>query len=276
MTERQEEQATLEALHMLEAEESRIFASEIRYSPKTLQSVADLRYTVAELALLLPSIAPPPSCKTKLLTTIANQPNAAQVRRKRSRALLMLGVLGWVAAATFGYLFFLVQQRIFSMQDYEAQARGAGAKITALQTDKTKLQAQLTETTTKANGLASQLTAIRNSSTLVGLDVSALHAVLKSWEDSQALAVWDNTKQEGILKLSNMHPMPAGRELQLWILDKDKPVNAGVIRLKEQGATIYPFKPAAPVTEATKFVISSEAQGGPSAGPPGPTIMSSP
>ena len=277
MTERQEEQSTLEALHMLEANESRIFASEIKYAPKVIQAVKDLRQTAGELAYLLPSVPPPSAVRTKVMNTIINQPSISKVTRKRSRFRLLLGTVGWVGAIAFGYLFFHSQKRIQTMQDFEEQAHAAGAKIETLQTTKANLEQQLAEATAKGTHLADQLTEIRNSNSLVGLDVTSLRAQLGTWNDTLASVVWDSAKQEGMLKLTNAHPMPANRDLQLWVFDKDKPVpvSAGVVHLKEQGPTVYTFKPASPVTEATKFAVSSEEKGGSDAGPKGPVIMAS-
>jgi len=190
---------------------------------------------------------------------------------------LILGTVGWVGAVAFGFLFFQSEKRIQSMQDFEEQAHTAVAKIESLETDKTKLEQQLADATAKGSHLAEQLAVIRSSNSLVGLDANALRPQLGTWSDTVALVVWDNTKQEGLLKLTNPHAMPPNRDLQLWVFDKDKPapISAGVIHIKEQGPTIYQFKPVTPVTDATKFAVSSEDKGGSDAGPKGPVIMAS-
>ena len=61
-----------------------------------------------------------------------------------------------------------------------------------------------------------------------------------------------------------MPPVKNNKDYQLWVVDKDKPspVSAGVVKINEQGVTTFTFKPAVPVTSASKFAMSIENKGG--------------
>src|SRR5205085_1003516 len=99
MTERHEELAALQALHMLEAEESRVFAGEIKYSPRSTEFIEELADIVGEFGLLVPPEEPPSDVRAAVLDAVKNKPSSAQITRKKSQLKWTFAVVGWAAAA---------------------------------------------------------------------------------------------------------------------------------------------------------------------------------
>ena len=87
---------------------------------------------------------------------------------------------------------------------------------------------------------------------------------MESAPDANAVVVWDERKQRGVLKVTKLPRNAADRDYQLWLVDpryKD-PVDGGVFHVANDGSLRVPFQPASPVREATGFAISLERKGG--------------
>lgn len=96
------------------------------------------------------------------------------------------------------------------------------------------------------------------------LQIATLSSKLESAPKATAVVLWDDAKQEGVLKVSDVPPNESDRDYQLWIVDPDQkqPIDAGVFHVEEKGVTKISFKPKAHVTEAKGFAVSLERKGG--------------
>ena len=268
MTERQEELAALEALHMLEAEESRVFAGEIKYAPKLVEFMGELQDTAGEIGLLVPPVEPPPECREKILSIIGHRPNEAQISRKRSRLRLLLGTVGWVAAIVFAVQILRTRHKneaaASELAALQQERQTALTEAETLRKAKSQLEDQLKSVSGQNGSLNKELAKLKQTNALATLEVASLKAQNKAWEESVAVIVWDNAKQEGVLKMKKMHPAAANKDFQLWVVDKDKPdpVNAGVVKVTDQELNVYTFKTAVPISSASKFALSIETKGG--------------
>jgi anti-sigma-K factor RskA len=80
---------------------------------------------------------------------------------------------------------------------------------------------------------------------------------------ASGISMWDPVKKEGTLIVQNLAPVPAGKDYQLWVIEKGKaPVNAGVFSVDMNGSAQIRFKPKADVAIAATFAITLEKQGG--------------
>jgi anti-sigma-K factor RskA len=80
---------------------------------------------------------------------------------------------------------------------------------------------------------------------------------------ASGVSLWDATKKEGTLIVKNLAPVPAGKDYQLWVIEKGKaPVDAGVFSVDANGSAAFRFKPKADVATAATFAITLEKQGG--------------
>jgi anti-sigma-K factor RskA len=98
------------------------------------------------------------------------------------------------------------------------------------------------------------------------------------YTEGSAAVVWNQDKQEGILKIENMPGVQATKDYQLWVICKqcNHPVNAGVVKVEADGTTSITFKPTEHIAQALKFAISVEEKGGVAKkSPDGPIILAS-
>src|SRR5687767_14201489 len=66
VTDRQEEQAALYALHTLDEHEKRILQTEMKVDARLREAITEFEETAAEMARLLPEEAPPPELRDRL------------------------------------------------------------------------------------------------------------------------------------------------------------------------------------------------------------------
>ena len=92
-----------------------------------------------------------------------------------------------------------------------------------------------------------------------------------------AVVVWDSETHQGVLKLEKMPPVEAGKDYQLWVVDPKNPVpvDAGIVRVDSKGFAKVDFKPLNDVSEAAKFALSVEKEGGVPKGE-GPIVLIGP
>ncbi len=96
------------------------------------------------------------------------------------------------------------------------------------------------------------------------IQIASLSSKLDNAPNANAVVVWDERKQRGILKVTKLPANSADRDYQLWLVDsryKD-PVDGGVFHVANDGTMNVPFQPATPVREAQGFAISLERKGG--------------
>ena len=96
------------------------------------------------------------------------------------------------------------------------------------------------------------------------IQIATLSSKLENAPDANAVVVWDERKQRGVLKVTQVPRNAPDRDYQLWMVDpryKD-PVSAGVFHIANDGALSVLFQPTTPVREAKGFAISLERKGG--------------
>jgi hypothetical protein len=111
------------------------------------------------------------------------------------------------------------------------------------------------------NGLGTKL---RQAEDLARHKVSPLAPPAGNAREARAIAVWDPSRQTGLLTVEKLPPIGAEQDYQLWITDPadPNPVNGGVFHVAADGTVVFPFKPDRPVTDAAAFAISVEKKGG--------------
>ena len=99
---------------------------------------------------------------------------------------------------------------------------------------------------------------------LAQIQIASLSSKLKSAPDANAVVVWDEKKQKGILKVTELPRNEANRDYQLWLVDPryKNPVDGGVFHVSNKGELSVPFQPATQVRGAKGFAISLERKGG--------------
>lgn len=113
-------------------------------------------------------------------------------------------------------------------------------------------------------GLRSRVMALEQRDFLAQIRIASLSSKLKSAPDANAVVVWDEKKQRGILKVTQLPRNDADRDYQLWLVDPrfKNPIAGGVFHVGNKGSLRVPFQPASPVLGAKGFAISLERKGG--------------
>ena len=224
MNEELEEQAALYALDLLDGAERSAFESRLA-ADEQLQKFTDaLRENAALLAHSAPPMQPPAELQEKI---------AAALRAERRFALPRVPT----PAPSFPWLPW-------------ALAAGLAIGCVVLIADRAETKKQLTK--------------LEERNAFTQLRLASLASKLASAPDATAAIVWDASRQEGVLKVSNIPANAEDRDYQLWIVDPDQknPIDAGTFHLSEQETHSIPFKPKAPVSSATAFAVSLERKGG--------------
>jgi anti-sigma-K factor RskA len=114
------------------------------------------------------------------------------------------------------------------------------------------------------SGLQKRITRLEQRDMLSQVQIASLSSKVKNAPDANAVVVWDEKKQRGVLKVTKLPRNEKNRDYQLWLVDpryKD-PVDGGVFHVVNDGSLRIPFQPASPVREAKGFAISLERKGG--------------
>ncbi len=122
--------------------------------------------------------------------------------------------------------------------------------------------------------LHQRITALEQRDVLAQIQVASLTSQLKSAPDANAIVVWDQKKQRGLLKVRQLPANDAGHDYQLWLIDPhDKnPVDGGGFHVSNEQTQRIHFRPRTPVREAKGFAISLERKGGVTKAE-GPTVL---
>ena len=113
-------------------------------------------------------------------------------------------------------------------------------------------------------GLRSRITSLEQRDFFSQVQIASLSSKLQNAPNANAVVVWDEKKQKGVLKVTQLPANESNRDYQLWLVDsryKD-PVDGGVFHVSNDGEMSVPFKPSAPVRDAKAFAISLERKGG--------------
>lgn len=118
------------------------------------------------------------------------------------------------------------------------------------------------EATTRIAALTQQL---KTQGDLANFKIAMLASLAQNTSQALAVAVWDPTKQAGLLKVAKLPAPAADKDYQLWVIDDKRadPVNGGVFKVDPRtGEASIEFKTTEPIKAATAFAVSVERKGG--------------
>jgi anti-sigma-K factor RskA len=113
-------------------------------------------------------------------------------------------------------------------------------------------------------GLKKHIAHLQQRDLLAQVQIASLASKLKTAPDANAVVVWDENKQRGVLKVTQLPRNDSDRDYQIWMVDPryKNPVDAGVFHVSNKKSLRVPFQPSSPVHEAKGFAISLERKGG--------------
>ncbi|PZR80137.1 MAG: hypothetical protein DLM52_00005 [Chthoniobacterales bacterium] len=112
--------------------------------------------------------------------------------------------------------------------------------------------------------LQGEIAAVRSADPLSRVVVVPLATTPAAKAASKGSVVWEQQRQSGMLKLTNMPSPDPGKDYQLWIVDAEHkdPISAGIVRVSPEGVAEWRFKPSDVANHIKAFAISVEREGG--------------
>ena len=212
--------------------------------------LADFRGASTALAAGVPEVAPPPELKAKILSSLG--PSAGFGKATRPAPAFPWRALA--AAAVLGLIVLVVDDASLRRQreDLRSQSATLSDKLRTAET-------ALAERVLRARVLESE-------------DVQMLLLGGQGPQpDARARVFWSARARRGILLASNLAPLPADRQYELWVFQQGKPVNAGVFDVDPNGRALFESTEF-PRSEAEMFAVTVEPRGGVPA-PTGPIVL---
>lgn len=270
-----EELASLHAFGLLEGAERDVFAAEISKNSELSKRVDELRFAATALAHSAPESTPPEALKARILKTVARLEESRSDTAAPSDAPIPLW-FPWLAAACLTVATILAGRKYaIERQEYSLLAEKEHATAKALDEAGIQLaQAKklLTDSTLKIAELSAKL---KDESDLSRFKISTLASMLGNTPQALAVAVWDPSRERGVLSVSKLPALANEKDYQLWVIDKKypAPVSAGTFVVDPvTGEAHIVFKADKPVDSVAKFAVSLERKGG-SPSPQGPIVL---
>lgn len=125
-----------------------------------------------------------------------------------------------------------------------------------------ELRQQLAATTDQIASLRERLQA---EGDLAQFKIATLASMAGNSPQALAVAVWNPTTQQGLLRVDKLPALADDKDYQLWLIDPayPNPVDGGVFTVDPAtGGARISFKPNQRVNNAAKFAVSLERKGG--------------
>jgi anti-sigma-K factor RskA len=239
--EAKQDQAADYALGMMDAAAERAFEAELKADEELRAFTMELREAAAAMAHDAPVVAPPPELRERVLAPIRGElavaaaaaASSSPAKSEAPKETSNFAFLPWAIAA--------------------------GLAITSA-----ALWTELSASRAEAVFLGKEADRLRQQDVLKQMKIATLTSQNEAYAKAAAVVVWDEAKQRGVIKLSNIPPVASGKDYQLWLIDSKQgaPVSGGVVPVGADGVARVAFTPSQLVRKADKFAISVEKEGG--------------
>lgn len=258
--ERFEELAALQALGIpLEAEAAE-FARHLAECDVCAALVAEDRLAATALAVSAPPVRPRPEVRARILQEISR--GTRQGSRETETGTEtgdarppMFPRWALAAAAALAIVFLLWDDARLrrDREDLRSQSADLSGRLASAQ-----------------QGLARRDLQVR---VLESEDVRVLFLGGKAPQpDARAKVFWSDRARRGVLVAGNLTPLPAGKQYELWVFAKGKPVPAGVFDADASGRALVESTDLSAIDKAENFAVTVEPAGGVPA-PTGPIVL---
>ncbi len=142
------------------------------------------------------------------------------------------------------------------------QLDDAKAELLARQSKLAQVNEKLAVATTQISDLRERL---RAEGDLAQFKIATLASLAGNSPQALAVAVWNPTTQQGVLRVEKLPALASDKDYQLWLIDPayPSPVDGGVFTVDAAtGHAQIKFKPTQRVNNAAKFAVSLERKGG--------------
>ncbi len=287
--ERTEELASLHALDLLEGAELAAFETQLASDPQLQALVRELREAAAMLALTAPAAVPDAALKARVLQQIG-QAQPRETGRNTILPFRLPTLIPWAAAAGFALVAAWLGQDLLATREEAANQRTeARLAQLVLRDTANRLEAerivlnqqmdnsgrQLADTQRQLATTASEAAAanqrvaalnqqLKAEGDLAQFNISTLSSMLGNSPQAVAVAVWNPSRQEGLLAVEKLPALAQNQDYQLWVVDPkyQNPVNGGVFTVDANGVARVQFKADQPISAINAFAVTLERKGG--------------
>ena len=255
-----EELAALQALGIPLGGEAAEFARHLEGCSKCQSLIADLAAASTALAAGTAPVAPRPLVRQAILREVSADAERGGVSRtgaagEKDRKKRGYGAWAFAIAATLALIFFVNDDARLRRDREELRSRTAD------------LSARLES--------AQQSLARRDLQARV-LESEDVRVLFLGGKDPQPAArakvFWSQKAGRGILVAGNLAPLPSGKQYELWVFAKGKPVAAGMFDVDPSGRAMMESSDLASIAAAENFAVTVEPRGGVPA-PTGPIVL---
>jgi len=244
--ERYEELAALQALDIPLGSEAAEFERHQAECDVCTALVAELRSSATALSVAAVPVKPHPELRERILREVAADARPAPPRFApwlfAAAAVLALAFLLWDDAR-------LRRER----EDLRSQTADLSSRLSSAQ-----------------QGLARRDLQVR---VLESEDVRVLFLGGKDPQpDARGKVFWSSKAKRGVLVAGNLAALPPGKQYELWVFSKGKPVPAGVFDADPSGRALFESSDLSAVESAENFAVTIEPAGGVAA-PTGPIVL---
>jgi anti-sigma-K factor RskA len=264
ITERQQENAALHALGLLEGTERAAFETELAGNHELRTLVASLTAASAAIALTVPQIGPPASLKASILDAVSASTTAAPVEPAAAKVVPFPFIRWLPLAAAAGLaitaLWFGSKNVALRQENSALRTERELAEI-AYQTAQSQLKERSLIAESMINDLGRQL---RDQEDLTRLKITALASLAGNTPEARAIAVWDPRRETGLLTVDKLPVIADNQDYQIWVVDPayQNPVDGGVFKPGADGKAVLTFKGNKPISAVAAFAVSLERKGG--------------
>jgi hypothetical protein len=188
--------------------------------------------------------------------------------------------LPWALAAGFGALTIWLGQSLLTLRKEAAnQQTESRLNELALRETRNRLEAERIVLDRRLADATQQLAAvhepIKSADHLAHFQIAALLPAPDHASPLRAVAVWDTQRNEGVLSVENLPPLPQDEDYQLWLVDPSgrNPASGGVFSVAG-GVTRIRFKSDRSLIAIRAFAVTRGPKGG-TARPEGPFVLQS-
>ena len=247
--ERMQDKAALHVLGALTPEEASEFKAAMRRDPELKEFVARLSTATGAVAGAVPAMEPPPQLRSKILAQVAEPQKVVSLPERKFNPLSWLP---WALTSGFAVLCIFL-----NVQD--SQLRKTVGEQAQQISGLNQLALSLQNTT---NSLQQTVLALQETNRLANLKIAMLNSLIADAPKAIAVSLWDNEKQDGVFVAQNLKALPDDRDYELWVIDGQKPVAAGVFHADSSGSIRINIKPSESIKVAGVFAVTEEIKGG--------------
>jgi anti-sigma-K factor RskA len=254
-TEKFEELCAGYVLHSLNEDERREFEQMLgEASEKERLLYQELWAAASQLSFGIEKEEPPEALKERLMAQIRKEADetannsAADLNNEKDKTF---NWPAFTAAASFALLIISLSLIFYSLNlsseinQKEEVITQQETKITALKNDLERKEELLSILEAREVDLVM----------MAGLEVNP---------NGYGKIIWDSEKQQALLQVSNLPPVPDDKSYQLWIIVNNKPVSAGVFAVNDSSDNFFKVEEIVNATEqaTNAFAVTMEPKGG--------------